>query len=237
MLEAISRHQALGLEELHLLLDVPKATLKRILDDLVEVGWVYRRLGDRRYVMLEDYGRAPAVFKRLGLASQDTLDHLFASTGLVSDLVLLSRGHPMIVESSFSRLGRRVGVDRVIGARPCLRLSAAGRALAQSVSEPYLQQAGWSLDFWQDVRWREEHERGLYRRLPGSWEHAFAKPFEIAAMAVPLKKGQRTVAALSLYGDSDAKASEMLSQGGELALRDAAPRIEAILDEWLDESG
>ena len=49
IVELLGEHQALGLEELHYLTCLPKATVSRMLLTLQEQGWVYRGLSDRRY--------------------------------------------------------------------------------------------------------------------------------------------------------------------------------------------
>ena len=49
IVELLGEHQALGLEELHYLTSLPKATVSRMLLTLQEQGWIYRGLSDRRY--------------------------------------------------------------------------------------------------------------------------------------------------------------------------------------------
>ena len=49
IVDLLGEHQALGLEELHYLTALPKATVSRMLATLQEQGWVYRGLSDRRY--------------------------------------------------------------------------------------------------------------------------------------------------------------------------------------------
>ncbi|WP_165678987.1 helix-turn-helix domain-containing protein, partial [Metapseudomonas otitidis] len=49
ILELLGAHDALGLEELHYLTGLPKATVSRLLHTLQEQGWLYRGLCDRRY--------------------------------------------------------------------------------------------------------------------------------------------------------------------------------------------
>jgi DNA-binding IclR family transcriptional regulator len=181
ILQAIDEHRALGLEHLHVLLGLPKPTLKRLLDDLEMLGWIYRRLGDRRYVTLAYPGRPSPPDIGLAKAVSPQLDELFAATGLASDLVILGSSGPTILESNYSRLGIRTARDTLIGARSCPHRSAAGRALLEG------------------PRQDEERREGIFRREPGSWEHGFRKPFDIAAIAIPLQYQGQTRAALSLY--------------------------------------
>src|SRR5262245_58062650 len=49
IVELLGEHQELGLEELHYLTGLPKATVSRLLHTLLEQGWLYRGLCDRRY--------------------------------------------------------------------------------------------------------------------------------------------------------------------------------------------
>ncbi|MGC3654891.1 helix-turn-helix domain-containing protein, partial [Pseudomonas aeruginosa] len=56
---------ALGLEELHYLTELPKATVSRLLHTLQEQGWLYRGLTDRRYRLRSSrlYGDAAERFR------------------------------------------------------------------------------------------------------------------------------------------------------------------------------
>ncbi|RCI71346.1 MarR family transcriptional regulator, partial [Pseudomonas aeruginosa] len=65
ILDLLGQHQALGLEELHYLTELPKATVSRLLHTLLEQGWLYRGLTDRRYRLRSTrlYGDAAERFR------------------------------------------------------------------------------------------------------------------------------------------------------------------------------
>lgn len=202
VLEAIAEHQSLGLEELHLLLDLPKPTLKRLLDDFEELGWLYRRLGDKRYVVLGGIeGLCDARYRMAKIASP-FLDELFKATGLASDLVIATLHGPTILESNFSRLSIRIGRDRIIGAHPCPCQAASGRALVAHslpVASELLHSSEVDDEFLRTLE--DERQTGYFRRIPGSWEYGFCRPFDIDAIAIPLTVGEQAVVSLNLYWD------------------------------------
>ncbi len=193
---ATSCEGSANLETLHILSGYPKATVKRILDDMQELGLVYRRLADKRYVLLN---MDQATFDPINILVKDlspVLQHLHQSTGLFSDFVMLRQGQPSIIESNFSLSNLRSTADRVIGARPSLRESAAGRTLyAETNACPELDKIH---EHWADTL-QQEKSRGVYQRIEGSWEYGFDKPFDIRAIALPVRFKGETIAALSLY--------------------------------------
>ena len=228
VLQAIDEHQALGLEELYLLLGLPKPTLKRLLDDLEEMGWLYRRLGDKRYVPLTSLHGPGDSRYHLAKEAHPFLDRLFESTGLASDLVIATASGPSILESNFSRLGIRTGRDRLIGARPCPLHAASGRALCahqllngsiswrvpglrdhllrnSQLRDHQLQDSQLQGNQLHDSQLRQladEYRVGYFRRLSGNWEYGFRFPFKIDAIAIALSIKQRTMASLNLYWDN-----------------------------------
>lgn len=198
VLDAITEHRALGLEELHLLLELPKPTLKRLLDDFEELGWLYRRLGDKRYVVLGGIDGHSDARYQVAKTARPFLNELFESTGLASDLVIATPRGPTILESNFSRLGIRAGRGSIIGAQPCTLRAASGRALfvaSKDVRSPEVQDDHLrALD--------DELKAGYFRRLPGSWEYGFRRPFDIDAIAIALPIGEQAVVAINLYWDA-----------------------------------
>lgn len=208
VLKAIGEHQALGLEELYLLLGLPKPTLKRLLDDLEELGWLYRRLGDKRYVSLTDIHGPSDTRYHLAKEAHPFLDQLFELTGLASDLVIATASGPSILESNFSRLGIRTGRDRLIGARPCPLHAASGRALC--AHQLLNGSSSWLIPGLRDNQLHDsqlrqladEYRVGYFRRLSGNWEYGFRFPFKIDAIAIALSIKERTIASLNLYWDN-----------------------------------
>ena len=86
IVELLGAHQALGLEELHYLTRLPKATVSRMLLTLQEQGWVYRGLSDRRYRLRARrlFGDTQQRFKRQVVESAAPwLLELSERTGLV----------------------------------------------------------------------------------------------------------------------------------------------------------
>lgn len=202
VLEAIGEHRALRLEELHLLLDLPKPTLLRLLGDLEELGWLYRRLGDKRYVLLADIGVPIDPCNRLASVTGPFLNDLFDMTGVASDLVVATPSGPRILESNYSRLGIRTGQDRIIGARPCPLGAASGRALASGVGHGAIDAWYSELDDHQFNGLDKERRGGLFRRQPDTWEYLFRRPFDVDAIAITLPISNQTCVAMNLYWDA-----------------------------------
>ncbi|MDN3523017.1 helix-turn-helix domain-containing protein [Halomonas ramblicola] len=202
VLDAVVEHRALGLEELHLLLDLPKPTLMRLLGDLEELGWLYRRLGDRRYVPLADIGGPADPGNRLAKVTGPFLNELFDMTGMASDLVVATPFGPSILESNYSRLGIRTGQDRIIGARPCPLGAASGRALAAGIGLDAIEAWDGEPDDHQLHGLDRERRDGHFRRRPGNWEYHFRRPFDVDAIAITLPIGHQTCVAVNLYWDA-----------------------------------
>ncbi|GGO79135.1 transcriptional regulator [Marinobacterium nitratireducens] len=197
LLDLLREQGALGLEELHILTEMPKATVKRLMDDLVELEWVHRRLGDRRYALLKG-GEDVAAGHRARLASRlaPLLIELYEETGFSSDVALDLGDGLEVVESNFALLGRRTAVSSLIGLRPHVRVSAIGRAFA--VGGPIAQE----LPSAERKVLLQEKQRGFCRRVQGVWEHSFARPFEIGAVAMPVGCGGVIAGAVNLYWDA-----------------------------------
>ncbi|SEB11907.1 hypothetical protein [Marinobacterium iners] len=224
-----STMDAAGLETLHILSGYPKPTIKRIMDDLQALRVIYRRLGDKRYVVL---GFENESFDPVYLLARDiapVLHGLFRKTGLLSDFVMVRDGQPVIVESNFSLSCYRSASSGIIGARPSPLLSAAGRTLyaertdvkveLDAVTEPLVDSL------------LDEKQQAVYTRVDDSWEYGFDKPFAIAACAVPVRFEKQTVAALSLYWDAARVRQGVLNHDIQRALRSAADTIELLLPE------
>ncbi len=122
ILDLLGQHQALGLEELHYLTELPKATVSRLLHTLLEQGWLYRGLTDRRYRLRSTrlYGDAAERFRcQVVERSAPLLVELSERTGLVADLSILDGDRLLVAESSVPGVLRkrypanRLGVERV----------------------------------------------------------------------------------------------------------------------------
>lgn len=218
-----------GLETLHILSGYPKPTITRIMDDLQALGVVYRRLGDKRYVVLSIDSDN---FNPLHLLARDiapVLRQLHQNTGLLSDFVMARAGRPEIIESNFSLSNIRTAAGTVIGARPSPLVSAAGRALYAERQDICVQAAAGNQDCLSSLD--REKQQGLYVRIDNTWEYNFAQPFVIAARAVPVRYEGQTLAALSLY--ADAHSLRVAEQKCDLAglLQQARASIEHLLIE------
>ncbi len=103
IVELLGEHQALGLEELHYLTQLPKATVSRMLLTLQEQGWVYRGLSDRRYRLRARrlFGDTQQRFKRQVVESAAPwLLELSERTGLVVDLSCFDGERLEVMESA-----------------------------------------------------------------------------------------------------------------------------------------
>lgn len=222
LLDLLLEQGALALEELHILSELPKATVKRLMDELVALGWVYRRLGDRRYCLLKA-GREQNHATTLAPRFEALLRELHDRTGFCSDIALDLGDGLEVVESNYGLSGYRLATRYLIGLRPDARVSAIGRAFrARRALGP---DAG-------SEDWRElerERQRGFHRRVPGIWEHAFAPPFEVRGVAVPILHADSAVGALNLYWDGKRYGDFILSDRHLALLDDAAGQVAALL--------
>lgn len=226
LLERLMVHRALGLEELHILSRLPKATVKRLLDDLVELGWLYRRLGDRRYCLLKPMAGNEPGYRRTVLAQcfEPLLRELQGRTGFCSDIALDLGGGLEVIESNLGLSGARLGTGYLIGLHPNQQVSAIGRAYAA-----HRRVAVTESNDWHCAELERESLTGIHRRVIGVWEHPFAAPYDIRAIAVPVMGQSQAIGALNLYWDAgrhgDAGAADVyLSE-----LESAAARVACLV--------
>lgn len=211
VLELLERHQALGLEELHYLSYLPKATLSRMLSTLQARGWVYRGLSDRRYrVCTRRLFEDPAQRARRQLAecAAPWLVQLSESTGLVADLAYFDGEHLEVMESAVSpQLRRRYSrAVQVIGQRASLFHSAMGKACLFELAEEHacqlLAAEGISPEAYHQARevWRQ---CGFGQRTEGHWEYSVRLPFLIRAVALPIRLDGAVVGSVALHWPRD----------------------------------
>lgn len=106
IVDLLGEHQALGLEELHYLTALPKATVSRMIATLQAQGWVYRGLADRRYRLCARrlFGDRQLRFKRrLVESAAPMLLELSERTGLVADLSCFDGQRLEVMESAIPR--------------------------------------------------------------------------------------------------------------------------------------
>ena len=133
IVDLLGEHQALGLEELHYLTTLPKATVSRMLATLQEQGWVYRGLSDRRYRLCARrlFGDRQLRFKRrLVEHAAPWLLELSECTGLVADLSCFDGERLEVMESAIPLVLRKRYPNncQIVGHHASLFHSAMGRA-------------------------------------------------------------------------------------------------------------
>ena len=133
IVELLDEHQALGLEELHYLTRLPKATVSRMLLTLQEQGWVYRGLSDRRYRLRAQrlFGDTQQRFKRQVVESAAPwLLELSERTGLVVDLSCFDGERLEVMESAIPSVLRKLYPNncQIVGQHASLFHSAMGKA-------------------------------------------------------------------------------------------------------------
>ncbi|QUX94071.1 hypothetical protein C0J08_01040 [Marinomonas sp. CT5] len=224
-----SESGALSLENIHILTQIPKPTVKRLLDDLQDLGVVYRKLKDKQYVVLYSRGQDDNDKYLLARELSPILTQLHKETSMYSDIVYLHRGAPVILESNFSYSNIRSAAERIMDIRFSPLLSAAGRALYSENNIYHRSQQGYSgLNFEQLAA---EKACGIYQRIPGSWEHPFPPPFPLAAIALPIRFKQKTVAAINLYWSTQLPPSSQIPPFKLTALHNARNTLEKMLQQ------
>lgn len=133
IVDLLGEHQALGLEELHYLTALPKATVSRMIATLQAQGWVYRGLADRRYRLCARrlFGDRQLRFKRrLVESAAPMLLELSERTGLVADLSCFDGQRLEVMESAIPQVLRKryPHTSQIVGQHASLFHSAMGRA-------------------------------------------------------------------------------------------------------------
>ncbi|MCY1392815.1 Transcriptional regulator KdgR [compost metagenome] len=211
IVELLGEHQELGLEELHYLTGLPKATVSRLLHTLQEQGWLYRGLTDRRYRLCAkrlfgDAGRR----LRGALVEQSApfLQELSEHTGLVADLSYFDGDDLVVVETSIpSGLRKRYPLNRMaIGEPASLVHSAMGKACLGALDTEALEHLAErhkvNVDDLHEVH-EHAHTLGFGERTEGHWEYPIRLPFLIRAVALPVYAQERLVGSIALHWPSD----------------------------------
>jgi DNA-binding IclR family transcriptional regulator len=225
LLDKLMEHGPLGLEELHILSQLPKPTVKRLLDDLVGLGWLYRHLGDRRYCLLKPMAVSEPEHRRRLLAKRlaPLLRELHGITGFCSDIALDLGDGLEVIESNYGLSGARLATRYLIGLRPNTQVSAIGRAYAAR----RVLEAGSPARLRADVE--RELRRGIHRRVPGIWEHPFPAPYDIRGVAVPIMRNDAAIGALNLYWDAARHGDAGMGDRYQAQLESAAARIAGMV--------
>ncbi|BAQ73063.1 IclR family transcriptional regulator [Pseudomonas sp. Os17] len=211
IVELLGQHQALGLEELHYLTGLPKATVSRMLLTLQEQGWIYRGLSDRRYRLSARslFGDSRQRFKRrLVEQAVPWLLELSARTGLVSDLSGFDGEHLEVLESAVPPvLRKRYPINsRIVGQHASLFHSAMGKAclgaLASAEVQRLAERERVPVEDQQQACAQSQH-LGFGQRTEGHWEYPVRLPFLIRAVALPLQAEGRVIGSIALHWPMD----------------------------------
>lgn len=211
IIELLGEHQALGLEELHYLTALPKATVSRMLATLQEQGWTYRGLSDRRYRLCARrlFGDGQLRFKRQMVESAaPLLLELSERTGLVADLSCFDGQRLEVMESAIPQVLRKRYPNncQIVGHHASLFHSAMGRACLGELAPHEVQRLAEHAHVGDDAMLRaieDETQRGFARRTEGHWEYPVRLPFLIRAIALPVHTQGRLVGSIALHWPLD----------------------------------
>jgi DNA-binding IclR family transcriptional regulator len=211
IVELLGEHQALGLEELHYLTSLPKATVSRMLATLQEQGWIYRGLSDRRYRLCAKrlFGDRQQRFKRhLVESAAPMLVELCERTGLVADLSCFDGERVEVMESAIPQVLRKRYPNncQIVGHHASLFHSAMGRAclgeLDSDEVERLAKREQLSAESLVSATEQALHQ-GFGQRTEGYWEYPVHLPFLIRAVALPIRAEGKLVGSMALHWPMD----------------------------------
>jgi DNA-binding IclR family transcriptional regulator len=211
IVELLGEHQALGLEELHYLTSLPKATVSRMLATLQEQGWIYRGLSDRRYRLCAKrlFGDRQQRFKRhLVESAAPMLVELCERTGLVADLSCFDGERVEVMESAIPQVLRKRYPNncQIVGHHASLFHSAMGRAclgeLGSDEVERLAQREQLSAESLFSAT-EQALQQGFGQRTEGYWEYPVRLPFLIRAVALPIRAEGKLVGSMALHWPMD----------------------------------
>lgn len=238
IVELLGEHQELGLEELHYLTGLPKATVSRLLHTLQEQRWIYRGLCDRRYRLCARrlYGDPVKRFSRhLVEQSAPLLQELSERTGLVADLSFFDGDNLFVLESAIPQaLRKSYPLNRmVVGHAASLFHSAMGKAclgeLDSGEVERLAQHHRISAEELQQVQ-EQAHNQGFGERTEGHWEYPLRLPFLIRALALPVRAQGRLVGGLALHWPREQDSVEQVRRRHLGTLADTVSQLQKSFD-------
>lgn len=230
VIELVAQNDCLNLEQLHIISAIPKPTLKRILDDFEELEWLYRRLADKKYVLLKDLANNSHTEYILAKKISGCLVELFDETNIPSDFLVKDKKGITIFESSFGLTNLRRCSENIIGTTLSPTLSASGRAFLSQLNAKNLEETVPDIDtaeLFQSLE--KEKERGFYMRIPGSWEFNFKKPFDIRSVALPISSQEEFIGCVNLYWDNNQHRSSHIIDRFIPSLEKCANNIQEIV--------
>jgi DNA-binding IclR family transcriptional regulator len=219
IVDLLGEHQALGLEELHYLTALPKATVSRMIATLQAQGWVYRGLADRRYRLCARrlFGDRQLRFKRrLVESAAPMLLELSERTGLVADLSCFDGQRLEVMESAIPQVLRKryPHTSQIVGQHASLFHSAMGRACLGELAVDEVQRLAAHERLGDDGLLRdieEQAHKGFGQRTEGYWEYPVRLPFLIRAIALPVHAEGRLVGSIALQWPLDKAPVERVS--------------------------
>lgn len=211
ILELLGLHQALGLEELHYLTGLPKATASRMLLTLQEQGWIYRGLSDRRYRLCAKrlFGDSQLRFKRrLVEQAAPWLLELSERTGLVTDLSCFDGERLEVMESSIPAVLRKRYPNncQIVGQYSSLFHSAMGKACLAELEPQQVERLAALERVPQEDQYQaceQSQHQGFGQRTEGYWEYPVRLPFLIRAVALPIRAEGRLVGSIAMHWPMD----------------------------------
>ena len=209
----------MGLEELHYLTALPKATVSRMIATLQAQGWVYRGLADRRYRLCARrlFGDRQLRFKRrLVESAAPMLLELSERTGLVADLSCFDGQRLEVMESAIPQVLRKryPHTSQIVGQHASLFHSAMGRACLGELAVDEVQRLAAHERLGDDGLLRdieEQAHKGFGQRTEGYWEYPVRLPFLIRAIALPVHAEGRLVGSIALQWPLDQAPVERVS--------------------------
>ena len=235
IVELLGQHRELGLEELHYLTGLPKATVSRMLATLLEQGWVFRGLSDRRYRL-----RADCLFgdhnlraqRRLAERAAPWLVQLSERTGLVADLSSFDGECLEVVESAIPPVlkHRYPHTSQIVGLQASLFHSAMGKACLGELDDAQVERLASRAGTDAPQRLCEQvRETGFGRRTEGHWEYSVRLPFLIRAVALPVHANGRVVGGLALHWPQDQEQVDAHLDSHLAHLAEAVGQVQAAL--------
>ena len=209
ILRCVSENGPISATELAALSALPQPTVVRILETLIEAGYVYRTNQDARFAVTARTKILSAGFdstSRLVQLAEPQIEHLRARIGWPSNLAMLQNDAMIIIYTN--RNAKGLSIPGRLGARIPLLATAVGLVQLAGMDEEELASQLDRLKASNEPWDKEAHLwEGLDDRLAAarSLGHAFADQHyldavyqsQIWAVAVPIVVNSRTVAALS----------------------------------------
>jgi len=233
LIELIGDNGALGLEELHCLSGLPKATVSRLLHTLLERGWVYRNLCDQRYHLHSRrlFGNPDQRQQRhLAETAAPLLRDLSEYSRCVADLSFFDGERLVTTESAVPECFRkRYPSHRLVPGDQCsLQHSAMGQACLAALDEARAAHLTHARPAHEHAARRvrgQVQQRGFGERTEGYWEYRARLPFYIRAIALPIQQQGSILGAIALSWPQDhAEVSEISGQ----YLGDLKAAVEAL---------